>query len=562
MAGWVLLLVFACSRALESSPQLADQGELCVDKPEVSFVQRKATAVWPRFEPCQSVQGTYVSRRAACANKGGFLITGVGRTGTNFLRHWFNGLGMHVSHDDDPERGEDGAVSWIHGFRSSRCPLPEWTYNISRPFEVAYLLLREPLAQIASRSGNAVEDFWVDIVKCGVQMEPVLSQDRVGRALEIALKHYVLQNSFVERYAQQTFRFEDLLEDPHIVMKLCKQYGGASADCTEEKVLSVQHDNVHKNTLHTEKTPGVTWGRLVELDREFAAMAQNLAQRHGYKLPKHEVLPEAAFGYTCDWGGDGLWTCNLGVRARTLLQQKFDLHKLVRAKDADRFCGPLPEMHKNSVVSLAVAHAASQTVTNFLNDYGQPAIHDHSCTQSLVAASGARHVIIPLRNPTSRLISGFQHFINSADGSQGDGYYSSALNSGGQFPNFNAFVNALRDTENIKHAEALDLAYRPDSHDYLLPIVEFYLGGVKSPDSKRVSFVCMCRLDEDVTRVVKKLGISLFELNMNTTHASKKDSANIDVHKRPLSKENEAWIRKIYAEDYDLYAKHCGRSCD
>eukprot|EP00435_Cladocopium_sp_Y103_P000058 s1588_g1.t1 len=427
----------------------------------------------------------------------GFLVTGTGRSGTKFLVKVLNALGLQVSHDTAKQRSADGAVSWVHGNHKRGCQLPWWSYNVSESFfSEVFLMLRDPLSQISSRSenGNLERREWYDFLSCSSRMNdaegdggpgPSAEEDSdVVRSLKTALKFYVLQNSFIEEYAARTFRVEDLRDDPQIIMEICSR--NHSCNCSLAKVKEVMNEVGEKvNSNHTNKTANVTWSRLAALDRPFAVMAQVLAQRHGYVLPKEDILPEAAFGFSCGFDGpdeqSSRWTCKLNLDGKGLLKDKYNhgLSKLVAAKDSQRHCHLQSAQLKRSIVTLSIPMAGSGTG---MTDASQ------LCQVSQVLANGARHVLVPLRHPLARLLTGFQ--------------------PQGQFNSLNQFLDSLRNSSDEKHQLALDVAYRPGGANFLLPVRQFYLGdSVPSPERQQrvVSFICRCRMEEELKRISKRL---------------------------------------------------------
>jgi len=305
------------------------------DRSELFPPRNSSTAATEQH--CAVLRQTYLESDQ-CGNRGespasGFLVTGTGRSGTKFLVHLLEDLGFQVSHDTNTSRGWDGAVSWVHGNHKRKCALPWWSYNITESyFREVYLMLREPLAQISSRSenGGLIAREWYDFLSCSSHMafhqvqgedgQSFVSQsssDGVHRSLETALKFYVLQNSFIEEYAVSSFRVEALKDDPQVIMDICSRHHGNN--CTRARVSEVMNDlGTSVNSEHTMKTPDVTWSRLASIDRNFTAMAQALAQRHGYVIPREDLLPEAAFGYWCGFDGPdettSRWTCMLKSR--------------------------------------------------------------------------------------------------------------------------------------------------------------------------------------------------------------------------------------------------------
>jgi len=131
-----------------------------------------------------------------------------------------------------------------------------------------------------------------------------------------------------------------------------------------------------------------------------------------------------------------------------------------------------------AVAPLAIARAGSDTVILTMKRWerglSHPFPHDHYCTLEDYAARGARRVVVSLRDPVSRLISGYMrrmegHSMRDSNGynSRFDRAFSSSLES---------YVAALVDPHDKLHREALEVTYGDGgTQNYMMPVVEFYL---------------------------------------------------------------------------------------
>ncbi|CAL1164038.1 unnamed protein product [Cladocopium goreaui] len=317
-------------------------------------------------------------------------------------------------------------------------------------------------------------------------------------------------------------------------------------------------------------------------------MAQILTRRHGKDVAVDDQLPEMAWGFDCDFHND-LWSCALPPEAGSLLDRSFSLQDMIRSKDTALCAEQLPPLNGSMVLSVSVARTGSETLSQMLAESSGLHLHDHQCNAHTLLEHGAGHVIVSLRHPVSRIVSGMQWHtrlhnlslsieaaLNSSNMSKisksqakaaaGDDEQSDngQLSHGAyslqkevfSFDDFNhSYVDALRNTSDPNHRIALDVQYRPYSNSIFMPVVDFYMKGVTNEELSRVSFVCTCTLKEDMDRVSNELN-----LNLDTeilTHESVSSSDDPEVQLQWLSQRNIDWIREIYAADEAFYLQHC-----
>jgi len=526
---------------------------------------------------CRIWQHSYI-RNASCEHFGlgparGFLVAGASRSGTRFLTNLFQGLGMNVSHHSDPARGHDGAVSWVHGFHPpAGCMVPSWPSP--RFFSKAFLMLRDPLTQIPSRAESTDDFDWLEFARCSADFGPsTTSATRATNAeerLRLALKHYVLQNSFVEKYAEKSFWLEDVdAHDPAtlgLLHRICEEF--SSRACSVAELVKLISGALPQSV---DSEPGVKWPQLVSIDRPFAAMAQTLLRRHGKDLNVNYQLPEVAWGFHCDFHR-GLWSCRLPPEAESLLDRSFSLEDMIRSKDPALCLKKLPPLNATQVLPVSVARTGSDTLSTMLAPTGLD-LHDHQCDARTLLERGAGHVIASLRHPVSRIVSEMQVVFNKT-GHVGKTWAEKAYAARGTvqvdrgqfaksayylmkkaFKSADSYVDALRNTSDPNHRMALDVQYRPYSNSVFIPVVDFYIKGLTNEELNRVSFVCTCTLKEDMDRVSQKLN-----LNLDTeilSHESASSSDDPEVQRQWLSQRNVDWIREIYAADEAFYLEHC-----
>eukprot|EP00435_Cladocopium_sp_Y103_P041212 s1828_g11.t1 len=116
-------------------------------------------------------------------------------------------------------------------------------------------------------------------------------------------------------------------------------------------------------------------------------------------------LPEMAWGFHCDFHND-LWSCALPPEAESLLDRSFSLEDMIRSKATGNCAEELPPLNG----SMVLLGTGSETLTKMLASTGL-SFHDHHCNAHTLLEHGAGHVIVSLRHPVSRIVSGMQGLI-------------------------------------------------------------------------------------------------------------------------------------------------------
>jgi len=250
-----------------------------------------------------------------------FLITGVGRSGTQFLSLAFQKLGMKVSHDSSLE-GREGVVSWMDLFNGNnewlkthiskrmRCSHPSHLPDTWR-YRHIFHLVRHPLKNIDSRwdRGLSLMNFaWP--TRCHTVVDEGLDAVELGNAnytLVFTLRHWVLFNSFAEEISEWGFRNEDLRSHSDKIVNEVRRRVGLKAMSPQDFAALSQVDK-NANSGHTKKTGAITWKRLCSLDHEYCMMAQLMSIRYGYRMSFTDLHPNLAV-QLC--GEDSYPTCVL-----------------------------------------------------------------------------------------------------------------------------------------------------------------------------------------------------------------------------------------------------------
>lgn len=241
------------------------------------------------------------------------LITGTGRSGTEYIQKLLNNLGLRLAHDTiGPD--VDGGVSWPQAFNEKVCKKIEWNWlrdvtgksTKGRTFRFDHVLqvVRDPLKQVLSRAnkgGFTLSDN-KRYTSCATDLKDKRSSSKervtkVDESILFALRHWVLFNSFIESYVSYTFRIEDMTSDKQVeVVKDLFRYGGFSNKIPNKKSIENEVGKLSSQThrSHTKKVKGMTlsWHSLYQLDKNYATLAQIMAIRYGYFVAAEELLPD------------------------------------------------------------------------------------------------------------------------------------------------------------------------------------------------------------------------------------------------------------------------------
>ena len=215
------------------------------------------------------------------------------------------------------------------------------------------------------------------------------------------------------------------------------------------------------------------------------------------------------------------------------------------------------------VVGLAIARAASDAVVKATT--GTAKLHMHECTLADWAAAGARRVVVSLRDPVSRLVSGFQRRM---EGNHVQGGAHAAANRifEREFPRLDAYVDALFAPADPRHALALEVTYPDNFQNFLVPVEEFYLASLDrgAPRDERevavdVRYACIESLDDDVAAILGAWGRApnAKGLKNATKHQSQNASDAPTTRRSFISDRNAARVEALYAADAALHARHC-----
>ena len=205
---------------------------------------------------------------------------------------------------------------------------------------------------------------------------------------------------------------------------------------------------------------------------------------------------------------------------------------------------------RSRVVNLAIARTGSESVTKTMAAAGAAAHHDHACSLRDASRAGYDRVVISLRDPAARLVSGFQRRVAGGARKRANRDLADAFGD-----DVDGYVEALRDVTHAKHAAALRVSLAPNAQHWLMPIEEYYLRGFepRANGSLAVAFVCTEALDAGVRAVAARWDLRAPPATGATTHHASPNKS----HGGMLAPLNAAYVRALYARDAALHAAHC-----
>ena len=245
------------------------------------------------------------------------LITGTGRSGTRFMCVLLRKVGLNFSHDNDVDcgkfPGELGAVSWYHAFRQHQ---PRFHGNIS--FNRILHLVRDPVKAILSRAHTNLTFVQSVVAQRHLpfrndEMNHVASLETLPlkRRLTYCTRHWVILNSFVEKFSRWRSKIEEISSSPSSSWHLCMA-AGLGPKCPPLPVWKDALGGI-STTINTEhgtvdKTKTFSWSHLMALtdDRKYLAMAAHMALRYGYHVPEsiQSALQLSSLQYHCSFAAD------------------------------------------------------------------------------------------------------------------------------------------------------------------------------------------------------------------------------------------------------------------
>jgi hypothetical protein len=290
------------------------------------------------------------------------LITGTGRSGTQYMSQMLRNLGWEVNHDNwyqfCPCPGTAGSVSHYFSFLSTQACKNDngWSAMLQHMFLRVGLQLHDPLAYVNSRGGEKKKNL-IGFQSCNMRHP---KQHSSNQAI-MALHKWVLQNTFVGAYSDFSYVIDAVDASPargigevclRCALEKTKRNVYDTSDphwydqqrhhnlSTTQRVSSIQaHAENQKLTIRTtvgcpsnEEITMISnrlstsanhnhtrhlahnWTDLAELDLDMTTMAIMVANVHGMNIPL--VEPVDKFTVRCGFdatepGDSPPWSCYL-----------------------------------------------------------------------------------------------------------------------------------------------------------------------------------------------------------------------------------------------------------
>lgn len=202
------------------------------------------------------------------------LITGCGRSGTNYVARALSSIGFPFSHEGFPLKG---IAAWPLAVKTSE-PMPWWMLFKQGDFIFKPVLhqVRHPLDVIASTQTFA-QSSWRYIQK----LIPLNESDSL---LLKCMKYWHYWNLKAEEMAGWTYRVESF---PGLFPEFCERMGHPELIKKKDKfnrmikTVNSRRDRLENNPLRLSKK-SVTWIRLEAEDKELCARIRSQARKYGY----------------------------------------------------------------------------------------------------------------------------------------------------------------------------------------------------------------------------------------------------------------------------------------
>merc|ERR1719356_1659701 len=133
------------------------------------------------------------------------------------------------------------------------------------------------------------------------------------------------------------------------------------------------------------------------------------------------------------------------------------------------------------LLSISVPGSGARSVVATLNEWGDEDKYEPSCTANLLVSGGFRSLVVPLRDPVSRIKHGFDELLSKRTA---EGHFAVKMRClQDNFEDLDSLIQALSAPSLALHPMALALAYSSGLMEgravgglpFLRPVTEFYL---------------------------------------------------------------------------------------
>jgi len=183
------------------------------------------------------------------------LVTGCGRSGTEYIHHIIKALGLHVGHE---KMGKNGTVDW------HKASILKKNHN---KYDVIFHQIRHPVKTIASMQ---VTNSWKFISK----FIPSISNKEI---VEKGMLYWYYWNKAVEPYSHFTYQLEQI-KDPQVFGRFCELLK-VKADFSVFKKVESNTKNFHRR-----KHEDLTWENLENENKDLSDKIKILAEKYGYEI--------------------------------------------------------------------------------------------------------------------------------------------------------------------------------------------------------------------------------------------------------------------------------------
>lgn len=193
------------------------------------------------------------------------LVTGCGRSGTQFTWKILNSLGIDVGHE---VMRENGTVDWT---------AVSWEAEKLNQFDLILHQVRHPLKVIASwhevsESHPAGEWAWSFLYQ-------VLRLQKEMPLLEKLMVYWLQWNLRAEKFVSKTYQVEKFMQEvPEIITKTFE----LPPDAWER--IEIPPENTHTTSDRETYRKDLQWGHLEEVNSHLAFLIKSLARRYGYDV--------------------------------------------------------------------------------------------------------------------------------------------------------------------------------------------------------------------------------------------------------------------------------------